>query len=79
MIYRWLVRKAAQAGWQRTFAAPKPYATPDGELIYRAVQYARITWGKLAEETIQPDTQLLVAALARETRAKCAVPRNWDR
>ena len=132
MIYRWLVRKAAQTGWQRlsehrvddlplaadvhfvflgdhelatdlrgpealrgwlsdlferfprlrfepedvvveggpwsTRLATRYNATQDGQLIYRAVQFARIRWGKLAEETIQPDTQLVAAALAREGR-----------
>ncbi len=48
-----------------TRLATRYNATQDGELIYRAVQFARITWGKLAEETIQPDTALLTAALAR--------------
>ena len=65
MIYRWLERKAAKTGWRRICVAPKPRATQDGELIYRGVQFAPIRWGPLAEETIQPDTQLLVAALAR--------------
>jgi len=50
--------------WSTRFAT-RYNATQDGELIYRAVQFARVRWGKLAEETIQPDTQLLVAALAR--------------
>ncbi len=132
MIYRWLVRKAAQTGWQRlsehrvddlplahdvhfvflgdhelaadlhgaealrgwlsdlferfprlrfepedviveggpwsTRLATRYNATQDGELIYRGVQFARIRWGKLAEETIQPDTLLVAAALAREGR-----------
>jgi ketosteroid isomerase-like protein len=132
MIYRWLVRKAAQTGWQRlsdqriddlpltddvhfrflgdhelavdlrgpaalrawlgelfarfprlrfepediiveggpwsTRLATRYNATQDGELIYRAVQFARIKWGKLAEETIQPDTQLVAAALVRTER-----------
>jgi len=48
-----------------TRLATRYNATQDGELIYRAVQFACITWGKLAEETIQPDTALLAAALAR--------------
>ena len=54
-----------QGGPWSTRVATRYNATQDGELVYRAVQFARITWGKLAEETIQPDTQLLVAALAR--------------
>jgi ketosteroid isomerase-like protein len=49
-----------------TRLATRYNATQDGELIYRAVQFARIRWGKLAEETIQPDTALLAAALARQ-------------
>jgi ketosteroid isomerase-like protein len=53
--------------WSTRIAA-RYNATQDGELVYRAVQFARIAWGKLAEETIQPDTQLLVAALARAER-----------
>ena len=55
-----------QGGPWSTRVATRYNATQDGELVYRAVQFARITWGKLAEETIQPDTQLLVAALARQ-------------
>jgi ketosteroid isomerase-like protein len=55
-----------EGGPWSTRIATRYNATQDGELVYRAVQFARIAWGKLAEETIQPDTQLLAAALARE-------------
>ncbi|MDT5014656.1 MAG: hypothetical protein QOD39_816 [Mycobacterium sp.] len=127
MIYRWIVRKAALAGWKRlsdqrvdeiplagdvhfvffgdhplaadlhdadalrawlrelftrfprlrfevedmiveggpwsTRVATRYSAVQDGRLIYRGVQFARVVWGKLAEERIQPDTQMLVANL----------------
>ncbi|MDG5482563.1 nuclear transport factor 2 family protein [Mycolicibacterium gadium] len=53
-----------EGGPWSTRLATRYTATQDGELVYRGVQFARITWGKLVEETIQPDTQLLVAALA---------------
>jgi predicted ester cyclase len=131
MIYRWMVRRGARAGWQRlsdhrvddlplaadvhfvflgdhalsadlhgpdalrgwlhdlfvrfprlrfepeemiveggpwsTRVATRYSATQDGVLVYRGVQFARIVWGKLTEERIQPDTQLLAAALADNT------------
>ncbi len=53
-----------EGGPWSTRIATRYAATQDGRLVYRAVQFARITWGKLAEERIQPDTQLLVAALS---------------
>jgi predicted ester cyclase len=54
-----------EGGPWSTRLATRYNATQDGELIYRAVQFARIVWGKLVEETIQPDTQMVEAALAR--------------
>jgi ketosteroid isomerase-like protein len=50
-----------------TRVATRYAATQDGQLVYRGAQFARIVWGKLAEETIQPDTQLLIAALSATT------------
>ncbi|MGO4445950.1 nuclear transport factor 2 family protein [Mycobacterium sp. 2YAF39] len=58
-----------EGGPWSTRIATRYNATQDGELVYRAVQFARISWGRLAEETIQPDTQLLAAALARQGSA----------
>lgn len=52
-----------EGGPWSTRVATRYCATQDGEPIYRAVQFARIVWGKLAEERIQPDTQMLVTAL----------------
>lgn len=57
-----------QGGPWSTRVATRYHATQDGQLVYRAAQFARITWGKLAEEIIQPDTHLLVAALHRDGR-----------
>ncbi len=54
-----------EGGPWSTRLATRYNATQDGELVYRAVQFARIVWGKLTEETIQPDTQMVTAALAR--------------
>jgi ketosteroid isomerase-like protein len=54
-----------EGGPWSTRLATRYTATQDGELVYRAVQFARIVWGKLVEETIQPDTQMVEAALAR--------------
>jgi hypothetical protein len=51
-----------------TRLATRYNATQDGELVYRGVQFARVVWGKLAEETIQPDTQMIAAALDSEDR-----------
>src|SRR6476469_8632102 len=48
-----------------TRMATRYNATQDGELVYRAVQFAHVVWGRLAEETIQPDTQMVAAALDR--------------
>jgi ketosteroid isomerase-like protein len=54
-----------EGGPWSTRLATRYNAMQDGELVYRAVQFARIVWGKLVEETIQPDTQMVEAALAR--------------
>jgi hypothetical protein len=40
-------------------------ATQDGEAVYRGCTFQRVVWGRLAEERIQPDTQMIAAALAR--------------
>lgn len=53
-----------EGGPWSTRVATRYVATQDGRTIYRAAQFARIVWGKLAEETILPDTQQVAAALA---------------
>jgi hypothetical protein len=55
-----------EGGPWSTRVATRYVATQDGVLIYRGAQFARIVWGKLAEERIQPDTQSLIAALSRD-------------
>ena len=54
-----------EGGPWSTRMATRYNATQDGELVYRAVQFAHVVWGKLAEETIQPDTKMVAAALGR--------------
>lgn len=59
-----------EGGPWSTRVATRYTATQDGEPVYRGVQFARVVWGKLAEERIQPDTQMLAAALARDAESR---------
>ena len=53
----------SEGGPWSTRVATRYDAIQDGQLVYRGVSFARIVWGKVAEERIQPDTLLLAAAL----------------
>jgi hypothetical protein len=58
MIYRWLVRKQAAAGWER-LSQQRIDETP----LAADMHFARVVWGKVVEEVILPDTRALSAAL----------------
>ncbi|OBF67690.1 hypothetical protein A5753_03905 [Mycobacterium sp. 852002-51971_SCH5477799-a] len=69
MIYRWLVRKQAAAGWQR-LSEQRFDETPLADDT-RGAYFGRVAWAKVVEEVILPDTKALVDALeqARQPRA----------
>lgn len=46
-----------------TRVATRYVARQDGRLVYRSTTFARVVWGKLADERVLPDTQALAAAL----------------
>lgn len=44
--------------------ATRYVAVQDGQPVYRGCTFQRVVWGKLAEERILPDTQMIAAALS---------------
>lgn len=53
-----------EGGPRSTRVAIRYAAVREGQLVYRGINFARVVWGKIVEETILPDTQALAAALA---------------
>lgn len=53
-----------EGGPWSTRVAIRYAAIREGQLVYRGINFARVVWGKIVEETILPDTQALAAALA---------------
>jgi predicted ester cyclase len=52
-----------EGGPWSTRVATRYAATRDGHVVYRGVNFGRIVWGKVVEETILPDAKALAAAL----------------
>lgn len=52
-----------EGGPWSTRVATRYAAVRDGRVLYRGVNFGRIVWGKVVEETILPDAKALTAAL----------------
>jgi ketosteroid isomerase-like protein len=48
-----------------TRVATRYVANQDGQLVYRSTTFARVVWGKLADERVLPDTQVLARRFSR--------------
>lgn len=54
-----------EGGPWSTRIATRYTAVQDGQPVYRSCTFQRVVWGRLAEERVLPDTQMIAAAVER--------------